>query len=434
MSRLRHKTAFAVALSTVLIAPAAVLDFDSPARAEETMPTWGPVRVLAAQGLDPAVTIDRHGNTTVVWAKHYWNGPIRAVRRPAGGAWQRPVTIGRGTSPAVASDARGIVTAVWLTNRDGVTTGVAAARRSVSGRWRAQVKLSNDRAAAHYPDGLGVFGADRPDLAVSPSGATVVVWQWGSSERERPFRLQSVSRPPRGPWGAVRNLTRANWAQDPVVAIDPHRNAVVGYSEWHFGKGAVLKSTRRPAGRQWTAPVTLAAEGYQQQVAMDRAGNAILVWASAADRVRSRFRPAEGRWRAARTVSPGRASIDSFGLGMDGSGTSSVVWNRENGRVDLVRSLAGGSWSTPTRLGTSGTGVLLAVNRAGDTLTSWGLYGLVGRYQRQGSTWSDPFTIAPDLVGVMEHAAAAMAPNGDAVVVWKQEDEPPKLREMTASD
>jgi hypothetical protein len=62
------------------------------------------------------------------------------------------------------------------------------------------------------------------------------------------------------------------------------------------------------------------------------------------------------------------------------------------------------------------------------------LYGLVGRYQRQGSTWSDPFTIAPDLVGVMEHAAAAMAPNGDAVVVWKQEDEPPKLREMTASD
>jgi hypothetical protein len=76
----------------------------------------------------------------------------------------------------------------------------------------------------------------------------------------------------------------------------------------------------------------------------------------------------------------------------------------------------------------------VALNAAGDTFLGWGGYALYGMYRPDGGAWSERFTVSPDAgVEVLEEQVAGVAPGGDVVVLWKQEERPLKVRVMTAS-
>ena len=398
---------------------------------------WGPVKTLARNPRGESLVVDARGNTTVVWASSLRRGTVVALRRPAGGSWGRPVVIGRGYAPEVAADARGNVTVVWLTQRRGFTDGVAAARRPAAGRWSDPVRLSQDRRVPGYPDdGEDVYGAARVDLAVSPRGRAVVAWDWGSEPRDKPWRIQSAQRAPGGSWSEPRNVTRPTGANSPQVGIAADGTAVLLYGRQPFGHPQALLARRRPVGAGWTGPVRVVREGYGPALAVDRAGNALVVFTPNFNRVKAVYGSATGPWRKPRALSPAGVQVSDYALDMSGPGAAVVAVGRNNGRVDLLRRPRSGPWAAPVRVVRPGSvvyDVLVALNRAGDTFLGWGAYGLYGKYRPTGGSWTARSTISRDTdVEVLEATYADIAPQGDVVVLWKQESRPLKVRSMTA--
>jgi hypothetical protein len=348
------------------------------------------------------------------------------------------VVVGHGYAPQVAADARGNVTVVWLTQRRGSTDGVAAARRPAGRPWSAPVRLSRDlRVPGYVPEAEGVYGADDLALAVSPRGAVVVAWAWGSDDREKAWRIQSAYRPRGGPWKESRDVTPASGADSPQVGIDAAGEVVMVYGRQLFGHPQVLKARDRVRGEGWTRPTDVAEEGYTHAVAVDRAGNAVVVFSPDFNRVQAVSRPAAGAWGTAENLSPVGAEVNDFALSMNGPGTAIVALARGSGRVDLVQRPPDGPWSTPDPVvppGSTVFDVVVAQNAAGDTYLGWGGYALYGAYRPHGGTWGERFTVSPDAgVEVLEEQFAGVTPGGDVVVLWTQEERPLKVRAMTGS-
>jgi hypothetical protein len=415
-------------------APAAALA-DAAAAATQT---WGPVTRLGWSPWGESLVVDAANNTAVVSTTRSWPPAVVVRRHPDGGSWGDPVVVGHGYAPQVAADARGNLTVVWLTRRQGFTDGVVAVRRPVGGRWSDPVRLSHDLRVPGYPQGgEEAYGADDVDLAVSPRGAAVVAWAWGSDGRDKPWRIQSAYRPPRGAWREPVDVTPASEARAPQVGIDLHGIATVAYGRQLFGHPQVLKVRRRVPGDGWTRPAVVAPEGYDYSLGVDRAGDAVVVFSPDFRAVQAVSRPADGRWGPARALSPAGVAVNDFALAMNGRGVTVVALGRSNGRVDLVQRPADGPWSAPVPVALDGSvvsDVLVALNGAGDLFLGWGTYALYGQYLPHGGDWSGPFTISPDAgVEVLESTHAQVAPDGDVAVLWKQEERRLKVRLMAAS-
>lgn len=435
-------TAVALVVQTMVTVPTGIAPADAtpaPRDAAAATQTWGPVKTIAGNPRGESIVVDALNNTTIVWGTS-WTGSsprsILALRRSASGRWGTPVVIGRGYAPKVAADGRGNVTVVWLTQRAGFTDGVAAARRPVGGHWSEPQRLSRDLRVPGYPnDGEETYGAAEVDLAVSPHGAAVAAWSWGSDARDKPWRIRSAYRPAGGHWGDQVDVTPASQARHPRVGIDARGTVVLVYGRQPFGHPQALKSRLRRVGAGWTQVSTVAAEGYEHSLTVDRAGNAVVVFTPNFNRVKAAYRPTGRRWRSALALSPKGVSIADYALAMNGRGTALVAMARDDGRVDLTKRPPRGPWSAPACVAGAGAvvfDVLVALNGNGDTFVGWGGYALYGKYRPHGGSWSGRFTLSPDAgVEVLEESFAEVAPRGDAVVMWKQEERPLKVRWMT---
>lgn len=421
----RFGRTLALTLGAVLVGPLLV----APVAADQPAPVGGPVIVLDDAGQQPAVVVDRSGNTTVVWATHWCRGPVLAVTRPAGGAWGAPERIGRGTSPQVAVDRRGDVTVVFETNPPDRTTGVSAVRRPAGADWGAPVRLSVDGPAVDYDcnDDEGAFGAHRADLAVGPRGATVVVWQWGSYDRDRPFRIEAVYRPADGRWRSPVALTRANWSEDPVAGVDRAGNATVAYAPGAGEEDIVAR--RRVVGVGWRPPVRLTGDGWDFDVVVAPVGDATVVFARYAaglNRIHAVRRPATGVWGAPRRISPEDAYIWGADVVVDASGTVSVVWDRRSGRIDLVRRPRDDGWSAPVLVAAAGDNGTprVATNVVGDLAVLWqdDSAGLTARLLGHLAGWTPPFSV-DGTPGYLPAYHPAVFPDGGMVAVWQSFDD-----------
>jgi hypothetical protein len=403
--------------------------------------SWEPTVVLADYNRGSSFVVDAHNNTTIVWEAV--EGEVMSVRRSAGGAWSAPEVIGQSNagfgSPRVAADAEGNVTAVWMTQRSGRTDGVKAATRPAGGGWSHAHLISDDRRVPTYPgDGKGPWGATDVALAVSPKGAVAVAWAWGSEDRTKPWRIQSVYRRSGRGWSDVVDVTQAKGNRDPQVGISADGTVVLLYARQPFGHPQALLSRRRHVGAGWTDATTVAREGYAQTLAVDRAGDAVVVFTPHFGRVMAAYRHAGGRWGTPQRLSPeGARTNDHFALAMNGQGKAVVAMGRRHGRVDLVQRPPHGSWSAPVSVvdaSDSSEMVTVALNGSGDAFLGWGLYAVTGVYRSAGGTWSREFTISPETaVDVLDRIHAEVAPNGDVVVMWEQEDLPMQVRVMTTS-
>jgi hypothetical protein len=401
-------------------------------------PTWGPVKRLDRNPQGESLVVDARNVTTVVWATAARS--IVAIRRPDGGPWGRRVVIGRGYAPQVVADARGNLTVAWLNERRGFTDGVMAARRPVGGGWSDPVRISRDRRVPGYPaDGLGSWGAESLDLAVNARGDAAVSWDWGSDERAVPWRVRSAYRPAGGPWRSPQRVTPADGSRDPQLGVGDGGTVLLVHTGQSSESPLALASRRRLPGGSWTGPTRVTPRAFDWHLAVDRRGNAVLVFSDDLTTVRAVHRPGRGTWSAPRTLSPAGVEVGSYDLTMNRRGAAAVAMAREDNRIDLVRRPPGGPWTSPVRIARPGptTGVaelVVALNGAGDTFVAWGTYALVGIYRPRGEVWSAPFTLSPDAgVEVLEDTYAAVAPDGDVVVLWDQEERPLKVRVMDAS-
>lgn len=109
-----------------------------------------------------------------------------------------------------------------------------------------------------------------------------------------------------------------------------------------------------------------------------------------------------------------------------------VAWAHKDGRVDVARRPRQGPWSGPERVVDvvdQVSKVAVALNGAGDAFLTWGQYALYGTYLPSGGSWTSRVALSPETaVDVLESIDAKVAPSGDAVVMWDQEDMPLKVR------
>lgn len=418
----------AAAVAATLALPLAVT---GPAPATSAAPPgpqgWGPVKTLAANPRGEGLAVAADGTVTVVWATGSAPGSIVAVRRPAGGPWDDPVVIGRGTQPQVAVDRRGTVTVAWLTERAGRADGVAAARQRAGGRWTTPVRLTGDGATP--------YAAGEVVLDVNPRGDAVVAWA-SRDRRDRPWRVRSAYRPAGGRWSGPVAATPADGSRHPQVGLDDEGRTVLLLCRQRFGHPQVLRTQERAPAGSWTEPAVVTREGYSPELAVDSTGDALVAFSPDFTGVAAAFRPAGGQWQRPRTLSPAGVEIADFALAVNGAGEAVVALGRVNGRVDVARRPADGPWSAAERVVAAGDtvyDVLVALDDAGDTFLGWGGYALLGAYRPGGGVWGEPATLSPDAgVEVLESTNAQVAPNGDIAVLWKQEARPLKVRLLTA--
>jgi len=181
----------------------------------------------------------------------------------------------------------------------------------------------------------------QPDVAVSSSGATMVVFIRNDGAN---YRVQARYRDAAGNLGPVDTLSApGETASQPSVAFDASGNAI---AVWTRDAGADIRvqAAFRPAAGPWAAPVTLSAAGQDAldpQISFDSAGKALAVWyrydqpnlPNQSAVVQASIRPAAGSFGAVQDLSvPGQVAYEpraTAGPVLDDN--AAVCWTRNDG-------------------------------------------------------------------------------------------------------
>jgi hypothetical protein len=320
------------------------------------------------------VAVDAAGNAVAGWGERVnSDGSLRAAVRPVGGAWSAPETVsGVQATPTLGTDAAGNAIALWITDN------VRVAVRPVGGVWSAPETLPGSSPPATFPAGVRI--------AVTPSGTIVAAWSLltnaGPPAGAAPAGFQVAVRPAGGAWGAPERLSEVG--SNPEVAVDPAGNAVVVWAE------AGIRAATRPAGGAWSAFQTLAEAGTVPDVALEGGGNAVAVWhrpfftvdpnsgvVTNLFRIEAATRPAGGAWSAPSILSEPAPLVSGAQVGVNAGGDAVAVWHRTIDAIERVEAAVrppGGPWSTAQALSDPSRrafGAQVAVDASGDAVAAW---------------------------------------------------------------
>lgn len=314
----------------------------------------------------PRVAANQRGSAVAVWETNQGasgSGGATALgvayRQGLAGGWERSRILVRGSegaaTPVAGIDARGDATAAWQSLQRGVSSRIEVATRSVqSGTWSAPHEL--------MASPKGVF---LPSLAVSPTGAAVMVWM-----RYLSGTVSSASR--NTVWASLRPSGRGAWSKPvrlgtefeppgqssgtsqvpgPQVAINSAGEAVVVW-QGHQGN-TVVPVAAIFKGRSWSHTVVSHNEGLLPRVGIDSGGVATVVWAGPRG-VEAATRPAgtTGSFRV-KLVARG-SDTSSAQVAVSGRGDVFAVWNSGRFVFASSRRASLGGWCRPLSLGVGG--------------------------------------------------------------------------------
>ena len=174
-------------------------------------------------------------------------------------------------------------------------------------------------------------------------------------------------------------------ASDPDIAVDAAGNGLVVWANWATAGGAIQARFVTQPG---SAVVTLstAGSGIGPRVAFDAAGDAWVTWAQWQNNRNSawvrRYSAARRAWDQPLQLSTANAAGDAAApeLAVDGAGNVLVVWSQGNGQVNhgdvwfAAYSASTTSWSAPALVSdgvNSAYGSVVAVNAAGQGIVAW---------------------------------------------------------------
>ena len=190
-----------------------------------------------------------------------------------------------------------------------------------------------------------------------------------------------------------------------------------------------------PAQAAWTTPWNVSAPGWlatdSPKVAVDRQGDAILVW-EACDgaqpycyhQIQARIKPASGSMTSIQNLSPLGADVAWPEVATDDDGDSAVVWEQEGHVVGRRVSSNGtlGALRTLSTTGATGMNPTVVVDPSGRALAAWteyrgGGYYTVARYLDLDSSVGPVRDLGS---GSADQPSAAVDRNGQAVVAWAE--------------
>ena len=287
----------------------------------------------------------------------------------AGAEWSPPFDLSpageTGERPQVAVDPSGNATVVW-SGFDGVHAAVHARRIDASGALGAVQDVSEP----------GEQGED-PQVDVDAAGNATIVWnQFNTPDgmaRARRMTAAGVLEDPKD----ISSATES--ALEPRLAVDPSGNAVVVWVSYD-GVGDIVRARRIDAhgGLGATLDVSTQVEfAFRQQVALDPAGNAVIVWQSNSGPdsvIRARPIDVANGFLPIVTLSGGGERAFSPQVAFDGSGRPTAAWLRSDGTIQARQTAPGGGLGPIEDLsavGAASVGPELAVDRSGSATVVW---------------------------------------------------------------
>ncbi|MBW1762702.1 MAG: hypothetical protein JRG67_14785 [Deltaproteobacteria bacterium] len=348
---------------------------------------WGAAELIETDDMgdatSPHVAVDPNGNATAVWAQSdgTWNN-IWSNRYTAGIGWGVAELIetddtGDATSPQVAVDPNGNVRAVWA-QFDGTRISIWSNRYTMGLGWGSAELVETDDAG----------DATSPQVAVHANGNATAVWRHKDGPQ---FNIWSSQYTVGVGWGVVELLETDNMlpAFDPQVAVDRNGNATVVWRQFAGNRNSIW-SNRYTAGVGWGVAGLLetddAGHAFDPQVAVDPNGNATAVWyqlTGTRNNIWSNRYTAGIGWDTAQLIESD--DIDHARdpqVSVDPNGNATVVWRQSDGTRDNI-------WSNEYAAG-----------------VGWGVAEL----------------IETDDTGDALNPQVAVHPNGNATAVWRQSD------------
>jgi PKD domain-containing protein len=354
---------------TTTILGAALITTAFPSAGHAASPVWsGPIVFASSPSIgslnDPALAVDPAGDAAVAWVAGPFPGAsnIDAITRAAGSeSWSVPtkLAVGDGVGPSLAFDEAGHVFAAF-------TRGVwpryyvqFASTSSVTAPWAEPITLSDPE-----DDGSGLT------FAFDPGGDVLAAWTgWYSSDQASGYFIQATFKPAGGQWEHPLDLTPrgTNSPRGVGIALDRAGNAIAVWARaGPVADNPVVVAAYRPASTGvWEPPVPLSAtlgDAYSMQVRFDQAGNATAAWiaikGASIEQVQASYRPVGGAWQPPLDISDAADLIDGLTLRVSNGGEAVAVWNQtkigDGGVIhSAARSAAAPHWQRPVALDAS---------------------------------------------------------------------------------
>ena len=265
--------------------------FAGTASATELAPT-GPEFQINALGpgsqKHPDVAIGGNGHAMAVWESPKPGGTrISGLRYgadgfPISGEYELGNQWGKNQSPKVAMDASGNTLVVW------VATNADSGRTIVGQRYNHfGVEVGSMFEVTPFPtDPFIDLGAHKPEVSMDANGNALVVWSWGElgweSDEIYGQRYDSTGAPVGSEFLVTSELGYQKGA--PVLDMNASGNVMVVWGQYDVIDGGRALYARRfdntgaPIGNDFK--LTENDNGASYAVAMDVAGNAVLIWTS----------------------------------------------------------------------------------------------------------------------------------------------------------
>ena len=252
-------------------------------------------------------------------------------------------------------------------------------------------------------------------IALSPSGTGVITFR-RSGAHDFIWATRFVPGAGAGGtnWEVPVQLSQGPWgAYQPTVAMDSAGDAIVVWYEWILSKGYAVYASRYQVGVGWGAPQLIdQPSGYSltPQIAMNSGGTAFATWQQW-DGTRyniwaNRYVAGVG-WGVAVALDTTTFTTDSPKVGVDNSGNAFVVWQEHDGtRYNIMSArYSGGAWSAPLALEASpqdATYPAIGMDGPGNAIVSW--------YQWDGArynVWANRYAPGPGWTGAITIEASA---------------------------
>ena len=371
------------------------------------------------------------------------NGAVLSVSPAvAAKAWGAAALIetdnaGNAESVQVAVNASGQAVAVWQQS-DGSTINIYANRYAPGAGWGTPQRISP----------VVLETSQAPQVAIDGDGNAIAVWMQSSFTQNSGNNHIWASRyTAQVGWaGAVLIEAGPGDAGYPQIAIDGSGNAIVAF--WQHAGGRIdIVANRYVNGAGWGTAAAIEADDSGDtsapQIAMDAAGNAMVVWAWASasgppfsyNVWANRYTAGSG-WGSAGPIDSVNATTANPAphVALDGAGNAIAVWHRPDGSWNSIwssRHIVASGWGAPVLLETDNTNsahdARIAFDASGNAMAVWiqsdGVLDnvLANRYT-SGQGWGSAVLIETDNAGPALEPRIAFDGNGNATAAWSHRD------------
>lgn len=348
----------------------------------------------------PAVAMDPEGNTTVVWKDDKGGTPgdeypnlIQMSTQPASAGFGPPTGFALDASyPAVSMDSHGDTTVVWARNENATNIIEASTRMSLNTSFETPVVLSSSSAGEDEY-------AIRPEVAMDAAGDTIVAWASHGS-------MKMAIRPTGGSFGQPIELLKSSTFIEglPAVAMDSRGDSVVLWWQTIVDQGSKPVGSGMLAGGTFGVPAFPPTASLYSDVpsspaslAIDSQGDAVSAWING-EKVQVVGYQAGGPWldelQAPITGQPGVALKFSVTPLSVWSTVTSTTWSWGDGSPETSGTSATHVFSAPGtyQVSVSATDALNNVTHATRTITIEGPPAIQPETHSQPETHTPPET------------------------------------------